>query len=82
MLNNLRSAGREPSREAGGLIICADKGLDHALAAGLTPDMIVGDFDSANSMPPEGIRVIRTIPEKDDTDTILGLRGRDRGRLR
>ena len=33
--------------------------------------MIVGDFDSANSMPPEGIRVIRTIPEKDDTDTIL-----------
>ena len=27
-----------------GLIICADKGLDHALAAGLTPDMIVGDL--------------------------------------
>ena len=54
-----------------GLIICADKGLDHALAAGLTPDMIVGDFDSANSKPPEGIPVVRTIPEKDDTDTIL-----------
>ena len=42
-----------------------------ALAAGLTPDMIVGDFDSANSKPPEGIPVVRTIPEKDDTDTIL-----------
>ena len=54
-----------------GLIICADKGLDHALARGLTPDIVVGDFDSAATNPPEGVRVVRTIPEKDDTDTIL-----------
>lgn len=54
-----------------GLIICADKGLDHALARGLTPDIVVGDFDSAVTKPPEGVRVVRTIPEKDDTDTIL-----------
>lgn len=54
-----------------GLIICADKGLDHALARGLTPDIVVGDFDSAAMKPPEGVRVVRTIPEKDDTDTIL-----------
>lgn len=54
-----------------GLIICADRGLDHALAAGLVPDIVVGDFDSADSQPPEGVRVIRTVPEKDDTDTIL-----------
>ncbi len=54
-----------------GLIICADKGLDHALSAGITPDIIVGDFDSAENSPPKGIRVIRAQPEKDDTDTIL-----------
>ena len=63
-------AGSHPEKPER-LIICADKGLAHALAAGLTPDMIVGDFDSANSKPPEGIPVVRTIPEKDDTDTIL-----------
>lgn len=54
-----------------GLIICADKGLDYALAAGITPDIAVGDFDSAVSVPPVGIRVIGAEPEKDDTDTIL-----------
>lgn len=54
-----------------GLIICADRGLDYALAAGITPDIIVGDFDSAEKEPPEGIRVIRVDPIKDDTDTIL-----------
>lgn len=54
-----------------GLIICADKGLDHALAAGITPDIAVGDFDSAECAPPSGIKVIRAEPEKDDTDTIL-----------
>lgn len=54
-----------------GLIICADRGLDHALAARLVPDIVVGDFDSADSQPPEGVRVVRTVPEKDDTDTIL-----------
>ena len=54
-----------------GLVISADKGLDHALAAGITPDIAVGDFDSAGSVPPEGVRVLRAEPEKDDTDTIL-----------
>lgn len=57
--------------EPEGLIICADRGLDHALAAGLKPDIAVGDFDSAQQLPPNGTRVIRAEPEKDDTDTIL-----------
>lgn len=57
-----------------GLIICADKGLDHALAAGITPDIAVGDFDSAGCVPPEGVRVLRAEPEKDDTDTILACK--------
>lgn len=54
-----------------GLIICADRGYDIAAAAGVTPDIVVGDFDSSERPVPEGIRVIRVDPVKDDTDTIL-----------
>ncbi len=54
-----------------GLIICADRGYDIASEAGIVPDIIVGDFDSSERTPPENIRVIRAMPEKDDTDTIL-----------
>lgn len=54
-----------------GLVICADRGYDIALAAGVTPDIVVGDFDSSESTPPQNIRTIRVKPEKDDTDTIL-----------
>lgn len=28
------------------LVVCADRGLEHCLALGRTPDLIVGDFDS------------------------------------
>ncbi len=54
-----------------GLIICADKGLDHALAAGIHPDIVVGDFDSSHADIPEGVEVIRVSPIKDDTDAVL-----------
>lgn len=54
-----------------GLVICADRGMDIAISAGVVPDIIVGDFDSAEHKPPEGIRVIKVQPEKDDTDTML-----------
>lgn len=54
-----------------GLIICADRGYDIAAAAGITPDIIVGDFDSSEVRLPENVPVIRVNPEKDDTDTIL-----------
>lgn len=54
-----------------GLVICADHGYDIALAAGVVPDIVVGDFDSASHRPPEDIRVIQVDPVKDDTDTIL-----------
>lgn len=54
-----------------GLIICADHGLDHAMAAGIKPDIVVGDLDSVKCSPPDGVKVIRTPAEKDDTDTIL-----------
>ncbi len=54
-----------------GLVIAADHGLDHALAAGIAPDIAVGDFDSAHSAVPDGIEVIRVSPIKDDTDAML-----------
>jgi thiamine pyrophosphokinase len=31
---------------AGAVLIAADGGLDHALAAGLTPSVLIGDLDS------------------------------------
>ncbi len=54
-----------------GLIICADRGLDHALAAGITPHIVVGDFDSSEAELPEGVECIRVSPIKDDTDAVL-----------
>lgn len=54
-----------------GLVICADKGLDHALAAGITPDIVVGDFDSSAAEVPAELECIRVSPIKDDTDAIL-----------
>ncbi len=54
-----------------GLVICADSGLDHALRAGIKPDIVVGDFDSSNAAVPEYAECIRVSPIKDDTDTIL-----------
>lgn len=54
-----------------GLVIAADKGLDYAIAAGITPDIAVGDFDSAKNPVPSGVECVRVSPIKDDTDTVL-----------
>lgn len=57
-----------------GYIICADRGLDHALAAGITPHLAIGDFDSAKAAVPQGIECIKALPEKDDTDALLAAK--------
>ena len=49
-------------------IIAADLGYKNCLKAGIIPDLIIGDFDSA-SCPQFGNRVIRLPIEKDETDT-------------
>ena len=59
------------SRE-GDFILCADAGWKIARMAGLEPDLVLGDFDSAP--PPEGVPVERFPVEKDDTDTMLCLK--------
>lgn len=60
--------------EKSGLIICADSGLRIAEKVGITPDLIVGDFDSYTGILPEGIEIYRSVPEKDDTDTLMAVR--------
>ena len=54
-----------------GYVIAADRGLDYCLKAGITPDLAVGDFDSAVSAVPEGVECVRVSPIKDDTDAAL-----------
>ena len=51
-------------------VLCADRGVLYALDAGITPDVIVGDFDSYSGDLPSGSEVVRLLPEKDDTDTL------------
>ena len=54
-------------------IIACDRGWQYAERLDLTPDLIVGDFDSAP--PPEGNSHIERVPtRKDDTDTMLAAR--------
>ena len=53
------------------LVIAADGGLRHAQALGITPDIILGDFDSLGYVP-AGAQVHPV--EKDDTDCMLAIR--------
>ena len=54
--------------------ICADCGYRHAVRLGILPDMIVGDFDSYGEELPMGVEVLRGVPEKDDTDTLMAVK--------
>ena len=57
--------------EADDYIIAADGGLAHVEEAGLTPNAILGDFDSLGYTP-TGSTVFPV--EKDDTDAMLAVR--------
>jgi len=58
---------------AGAFVIAADAGLKHLNSAGITPDLIVGDFDSLGEVPIGG-NIVAHKPEKDDTDMLLAVR--------
>ena len=60
------------------VVIAADSGLDHALAAGITPTIVVGDFDSVSAAGLAWARAGDVVihehpPAKDATDTELAL---------
>lgn len=55
----------------GDFVLAADGGLNHVQALGLTPDGILGDFDSLGYVP-RGSTVFPV--EKDDTDAMLAVR--------
>ena len=57
----------------GAPVIAADGGLRHLERLGITPDYILGDFDSLGRVP-QGENVFRYPPAKDDTDTVLAAK--------
>lgn len=60
-------------------VIAADAGLLFLRKRSVSPDLIVGDFDSLGEKP-TGENVVYHRPEKDDTDTMLAVReGLSRG---
>ena len=62
-----------PAPREGDFLIAADRGYASLRAAGLAPDLIMGDFDSLG-FTPEGDNVLPHSPIKDDTDLLLAIR--------
>lgn len=55
-------------------ILAADSGYDKAISLGLTPDLLVGDFDSIRhdrASLPHTVEILEVPREKDVTDTML-----------
>ncbi len=63
----------EINSSAEDLIIACDGGLEHCKKNGISPDLIIGDFDSLGYIPDkENILVLPV--EKDDTDTSYAVK--------
>jgi len=60
-------------------IIAADGGWLACRKTGITPDLLLGDFDSLRTRP-DFPNILRVPVEKDDTDTMLAVKtGLERG---
>lgn len=57
----------------GAFVIAADKGYALAQALGISPDVVIGDFDSLE-WKPKGENFFAYPPEKDDTDLMLCIK--------
>ena len=67
--------GETPIVPANSFVIAADGGLDHARALDVTPDVVVGDFDSiTGKRPTPDERTVELPPEKDDPDLLSALK--------
>lgn len=71
---DISTVSAEKLKSEAELIICADRGLKYAEKMGLKPDILIGDFDSYLDEVSFDGEIIRTVPEKDDTDTIMAVR--------
>lgn len=66
--------GRGLKPAAGDLVIAADGGYRYLQGLGITPHILLGDFDSLGEPPAlSGVELIRHPVRKDDTDTGLAL---------
>lgn len=64
---------------SGGFIIAADGGYDYLRQWGISPHLVVGDFDSLDREP-DNVETVRHPVMKDDTDMMLAVReGLERG---
>ncbi|MDI6619085.1 MAG: thiamine diphosphokinase [Clostridiales bacterium] len=71
----------ESAREimkSGDIVICADGGAEYAIRCGITPDVLIGDFDSIdseilNKIKNLNCKIIKYPKEKDYTDTELAV---------
>ena len=64
---------------SGDYVIAADGGYLELMSRGITPDLVVGDFDSLGSTPAHP-NIIHSPAEKDDTDMMLAVKqGLSRG---
>ena len=66
------------NKEKPDYILCADKGTETALALGITPDLVLGDFDSINpdslkQVQQMEIPIVKHPVHKDETDTELAI---------
>lgn len=58
----------------GAFVIACDKGYEYCLKSGITPDLIVGDFDSYSGDIPR-VGEVKVLPhDKDDTDTMFAVK--------
>ena len=60
------------------MVIAADRGVEACVKLGITPDFIIGDFDSVSEEGKEYLSqykgtVVSLNPVKDDTDTEAAL---------
>ena len=56
------------------LVIAADGGYLAAKSVGISPDMIIGDFDSASAPEDSEAFVVKLNRDKDDTDTLAAVK--------
>jgi len=66
------------AQAANRLLICCDGGARHLAAAGIMPDVLVGDMDSIGhsqlaDYQRQGVKIIKHPADKDFTDTALAL---------